>query len=215
MEDFAGGDVEEQDIVGEVVGYEELVSCWIRDDGEAGGDGDGLVGGRLGHCAAVLKAAGGELLQRDGDEALRRDCSILKGVDGDGVAGLLGFSAGGGGEGVDAGVEMLAVRAEDEAGVEGLRRADECAGLGVFRELAGGGVEDGDGLGVTRFEGAVTGVDQAQVAMVGRPGHGHGQAVQRLGRAGDGLEYLLAAGEVDRRVRGLRVNGHHACGVEG
>ena len=92
---------------------------------------------------------------------------------------------------------MGAILTEGQPGIKGLRQIHGRSRFGEIGHLAGLDVEHRDRLLITRLEGTVAGIHHRQVAPIRGNGGRHGQAVQSLGRTGNGLGQPFAGGQVD------------------
>ena len=193
--DFAAGGVYEQNVIGKIVGHQQLLSARGANDRNCSGVWHALVA-RL-FAKQARHSSRSELLKRQTNHALWRDLSLGEAIDQNAAAGRIFAVAEGVSERGHTGVDAAAVAAERQAGVKRLMGFHHRARVREVGERAGLSVQHSQRLLILRFKSAVACVHRDHVAAIWRNCHGDGQAVQPLRMPRNLANQLLAAGQID------------------
>ena len=115
----------------------------------------------------ILYAIAGEWLQGDRNQSLWRDLAFGKAVHRNRISRLLTTVSFRRRQRIEAGIQMLAIKAERQAGVEGLRRRKTGPLIREVADLASGAIKDPDGLLVVRLRRAEACVDDRNIPPIG------------------------------------------------
>ena len=164
--DRASSGIEQNHIVGEIFGDQQLLMTGVSDHSNCGWIRHALVAVGSGGQAGLSSLR--ERLDRQRNQPLRRDLSRREAVNRDAAAyGSLAVALGIGHRS-HTGVEVAAVAAEGKARVERLLGdVRQCAVVGKVGERSSLGVQNRERLVVLRFECPVAGVHRHHVAAIG------------------------------------------------